>query len=255
MELTSADHEVAVEAIQTSSNPIQFVVQSLQHWVSEISLSKQILNDTWFLQPNKERKATEDLPGPETLPPQSDPGTARVPSKLIIPDIFCGQSKTSNKVCVNGMSTSSSNRWLQAVLMRKSFELKLVPQIMLTEPQKLLINIAFHYEVDPYWLYKREKVGLPGSLLFFGIEKYYKCRNVCYFSYFDKSLKSTLSFRSESPAMQSSLNMEPEFNERRHSESVVKSRNHLGKFQIFNQLWLRVFCFTLMIKTIIIFPL
>ena len=183
VELTSADHEVAVEAIQTSSNPIQFVVQSLQHWVSEISLSKQILNDTWLLQPNKERKASEDLPGPETLPPQSDPGTARVPSKLIIPDIFCGQSKTSNKVCVNGMSTSSSNRWLQAFLMRKSFELKLVPQIMLTDPQKLLINIAFHYQVDPYWLNKRAKVWLPGTLLFFGIEKYYKCPNVGYFSF------------------------------------------------------------------------
>ena len=55
---------------------------------------------------------------------------------------------------------------------------------MLTEPQKLLINIAFDYEVDPYWLYKRAQVadGLPGSLLLFGIEKYHKCRNVCYIS-------------------------------------------------------------------------
>ena len=35
VELTSADHEVAVEAIQTSDNPIRFIVQSLQHWVSE----------------------------------------------------------------------------------------------------------------------------------------------------------------------------------------------------------------------------
>ena len=34
VELTSADHEVAVEAIQTSGNPIKFIVQSLQHWVS-----------------------------------------------------------------------------------------------------------------------------------------------------------------------------------------------------------------------------
>ena len=67
--------------------------------------------------------------------------------------------------------------------MRKSFELQLVPQIMLTEPQKLLINIAFHYEVDSYWLNKRAQVGLPGSLLVFGIEKYYKCRNVGYFSW------------------------------------------------------------------------
>ena len=34
VELTSADHEVAVEAIQTSGNPIRFIVQSLQHLVS-----------------------------------------------------------------------------------------------------------------------------------------------------------------------------------------------------------------------------
>ena len=142
-------------------------------------------NKYWMIfQPNKERNDSPDLAGAETPSLQSDPGSARVPSKLIIPDIFCGQSKTSNKVCVNGLSTSSSNRWLQAAVMRKSFELQFVPQIMLTEPQKLLINIAFHYQVDPYWLYKRALVaGLPGSSLLFGIEKYYKCRNVCYFSY------------------------------------------------------------------------
>ena len=52
-----------------------------------------------------------------------------------------------------------------------------------------------------------------------------------------KSQVSTLSFRPDCPAIQSSLNMEPEFNERRHSESVVKSRNHLGKWE-----FLFVFC-------------
>ena len=32
--LSSADHELAVQAIQRSGNPIRFVVQSLQHMVS-----------------------------------------------------------------------------------------------------------------------------------------------------------------------------------------------------------------------------
>ena len=34
MYLSSADHELAVQAIQRSGNPIRFVVQSLQHMVS-----------------------------------------------------------------------------------------------------------------------------------------------------------------------------------------------------------------------------
>ena len=32
--LSSADHELAVQAIQRSGNPIRFIVQSLQHMVS-----------------------------------------------------------------------------------------------------------------------------------------------------------------------------------------------------------------------------
>ena len=33
--LSSADHELAVQAIQRSGNPIRFIVQSLQHMVSK----------------------------------------------------------------------------------------------------------------------------------------------------------------------------------------------------------------------------
>ena len=203
--MSSADHELAVEAIQTSGNPLKFIVQSLQHWVSSLGVQVRLIwgDNTLLLQPNKERQTSQDVVAYGSLHQSSD----RVPSKLIIPDIFCGQqSKTSNKLSVNGISTSSSNRWEQLVCK------------MLKSTSNCIMN--FEYPIDSINL-----TLLARILIFLALRNTINVVMSAIFHIFNNSEVSLFCSRSES-----SLNIEPEFNERRHSESVVKSRNHLGQY-------------------------